>query len=289
MENWWKYCLSLITILVSVILWMSRDKLSNETYHHLDASEKLALSAKYVTIGNTLPQGTPKQMRILEKAIRLNPRNDEAWSSLGEPYLYQGLYKEWNSYINKAVQLNPERWQAQRGSEKLFFFRDYAGALYDLDATDTLTIDKTDYVDRNSVDYLRGLCYYALKNYDKAQEYFELYLKTENAKTGSKQIDKTAYLYQGMIANYKQDYKGAIEVLKKGIGEYDHYADIFYQLAFAHFMIGEPETANEQIQKAKKLFEQNDYHRHKFNLYEVIDQIYLSDIEKLQKEIECFL
>lgn len=285
MGNWWKYCLSLVFLSV----WVSCDKLSNETYHHLEEKEKLALSAKYVTLANTLQRGTPKQMRMLEKAIRLNPRNDEAWTNLGEPYLYTGLYQEWNTYMNKAVLLNPERWQAQRGSDKLFFFKDYAGALCDLDATDTLTVNKTDYVDKNSVDYLRGLCYYGLKNHDKANEYFELYLKTETEKTGSKQIDKTAYLYLGIIANYHQDYQSAIEILKKAIGEYDHLADVFYQLALAYFMSGDPAIANEHITKSKELFEQDDYHKHRFHLYEVIDQLYLSEIEKLEIEISCFL
>jgi len=285
MENWWRYCLSLFLMMSCV----SCDRLSNETYHHLSENEKRELSSKYTSLAGRIAHGSPKNIKLLEKAIRLDPRNDAAWVNLGETYLQRGLYAEWNKYNDKAIQLNPKEWQARRGQDKLFFFRDYAGALYDLDITDTLTVGKTDYIYNTSVDYLRGLCYYGLKNHDKATEYFNLYLKTENEKTGSKQLDKTAYLYLGMIENYNQNYSAAIEILSKGIGEYDHLADIYYQLALAHFMIGESEIADQQINEALTLFNQKNYHKSQFQLYEVIDQLYLKNIRKLQAEIECFL
>lgn len=284
METCWKYCLSILVLVTS----MGCDKLSNETYHHLDPNEKIELSSKYVVMANVMNNTSPKRMRLLEKAIRLNPRNDEAWVRLAEPYLQKGLYKEWSQYNDKAIKLNPEQWQAQRGQAKLFYFRDFAGALYDFDVTDTLTVDKPDYIYNTSVDYLRGLCYYGLKNHDKATEYFNLYLKTENEKTGSKQIDKTAFLYLGMIENYHQNYEDAIKILEKAIGEYDHFADIYYQLALSNFMLGNIEVAAQHIEKSKKLFDQNDYHKQRFRLYEMIDQLYLGDIERLEKEIACF-
>jgi tetratricopeptide (TPR) repeat protein len=90
-------------------------------------------------------------------------------------------------------------WQAWRGYDRLFYFRDYAGALFDLDATDTLTWDQVDYPQNISVDYLRGLCYMGLKDYDRAIEYFKKFAEDEATKVGEEFIDEAVFLYLGKI------------------------------------------------------------------------------------------
>ncbi len=282
MENWWKYCLSGFLILLMV----SCDRLSNETYHKLSEHEKRKLASNYLGLSKLIEAGTPKNMRLLEKAARIDPRNELVWKELAEPYLARGFYKEWNECYEKAIALNPKAWQAWRGHSKLFYFRDYGGALFDFDATDTLTVDKTDYVRVTSVDYLRGLCYYGLKNYDKAKEYFDRYLEAENGKTGTKEIDATAHVYLGLIANYFQDYTQAIKILEEGIQLNDELADLHYHKAYAHFMEGEITSASADILTAKRLFEEKNYHKNLF--YEVIEQIYERDLSELEAEISCF-
>lgn len=282
MENWWKFCLSGLVILSIA----SCDRLSNETYHKLSEHEKRQLASNYLGLSKLLEQGSPKNMRLLEKAARISPQNELVWRELASPYLTRGFYKEWNAYSEKAIALNPEAWQAWRGHSKLFYFRDYGGALFDFDVTDTLTVDKTDYVHVTSVDYLRGLCYYGLKNYDKSKEYFHLYLEEENAKTGTKEIDASAYLYLGIIENYYQNYEQALELLDKGIAVNEEMADLNYQKAFAHFMSGNISDAVAEIEQAKTLFEEENYHKSRF--YEVIDQIYERDLLELEAEIACF-
>ena len=287
MENCWKYCLSVVLL----ALLSSCDNLSNETYHHLEIDERRKLSSEYVGLSKRLEQGSPEQMKALEKACRLDPRNEQAWTLLSSPYLYRGLYDEWHSHMEKAIELHPEESSPTRGMNKLLYFRDYAGALYDFDLTDTLTVDKPDYIYINrkakSVDYMRGLCYYGLKNYDKAEEYFNKYYETESSKTGSKEIDNTAFLYRGMMANEQQNYSRAITILSEGLEEGWPIADIHYQLAFAQFMLGQSSAAHQSLAKCQALFDDGKYHRHR--LYEVIGQLYERDIISLGSEIECFL
>ena len=286
MANWLKYYLSIFTLLCL----LSCDHLSNETYHHLTPHEMRKLSADHVTYSNMFSEGSPEHMRTLEKAARINPKNEQAWKGLALPYLLTGQYKEWNYYASLAVSLNPKAAQAQRGHSKLFYLRDYGGALYDFDATDTLTLNKTDYVNlfrkQISVDYLRGLCYFGLKNNDMATTYLMRYINEENAKTGSKEIDPSAYLYLGKIENKKQNYRDALELLNKGIDPYNKMADIHYEKAYAHFMLGEIPKAAEQNKIAETYFKEKQYHRS--TLYEVLDQLYMSHIEKLDADIECF-
>lgn len=284
MENCWRYYLSMFLL----FLLCGCDHFSNETYHHLEQTERRKLSSDYVSLAHTTYDGgSPKRMKLLEKATRLDPRNEQAWAELASPYLLRGMYDEWHNHMDKAIDLHPEEMQARRGRDKLFYFRDYAGALYDFDVTDTLTVEKPDYIYNTSVDYLRGLCYYGLKNHKKSKEYFNKYIKTENEKTGSKQIDNTAFLYLGMIANNEQDYDAAISILEKGLEQGEELADHHYQIAFAHFMSGDAQTAIKSITLCHELFDTDDFQNNRF--YEVINQLYQRDIDALKADIECFL
>ncbi len=283
MENLWRYSLSLFLLAVGLV---SCVELSNETYAHLTVQERQKKSGDLVSLSRFARLGSPKHMRILDKAIRLDSRNELAWKRMSNPFLYNGLYEEWNRFSDKAIKLNAKEWQGWRGYQKLFFFRDYGGALYDLDATDTLTLNKTDYAESKSVDYLRGLCYLGLKNHEKAQEFFQMYLDKEAAYEGSVQTDQTVYTYLAIIANYEQEYEKAIELLEK-VDDEDIYADKYYQLALAQFMLGYIEEAEDSISKAGEHYEEGNYHR---NIqFEVIHQLYGSHIEALRKDIECFL
>jgi len=134
MERLWKYCLSII---VMTLVFSSCIELSNETYYHLSWDERRKLSADYTQLAKRLERGSPKSMRLLEKSVVIDPNNDLAWRELSLPYLYAGKIKAWNEHMSKAVDLNAEAWQAWRGYQKLYFFRDYSGALFDFDATDT--------------------------------------------------------------------------------------------------------------------------------------------------------
>lgn len=261
-------------------------ELSNETFKDLTVQERQKKSGDYVSLARYAKMGSPKHMRILDKAIRLDPRNELAWKRMSGPFLFNGLYEEWNRYSDKAIKLNPKEWQGWRGYQKLFYFRDYGGALYDLDATDTLTLNKTDYAENHSVDYLRGLCYLGLKNHKKAEEFFQMYLDKEAAYEGSVQTDQTVYTYLAIIANYQQDYKKAIELLDK-VDDEDISTDKFYQLAFAQFMLGYISQADENIKKARESYEEGHYHKN--YVFEVLHQVYESHIESLARDIECFL
>ena len=282
MGNWWKYCLSLI----SAIYFISCLEFSDETFRHLSPAERQKLSADYVSMTSYTRTGSKKHMQILEKAARIDPKNEQAWKRLSEPFLFIGKYREWHTFSKKAIELNPKTWQGWRGYHKLYYFRDYGGALYDLDATDTLTINKTDYAQNQSVDYLRGLCYLGLKNHEKAIEYFELYLDKEKNALGSVEIEHTVYLYLARIQNYFQNYKAALDILAE-VDQNEILADHYYQAAFAHFMKGEINEAQQKIELCREKFIAGDYHKSPF--YEVPHQIYLYDIDLLAYDIECFL
>lgn len=275
-----KYCLS---IFIVAILFCSCFELSNETFYHLTWDERKKLSIEYTHLAKLLERGSPENMRLLEKAVIVDPKNDLAWRELSLPYLYAGMIKDWNENMSKAVELNAEEWQAWRGYQKLYFFRDYSGALFDLDATDTLTRNQVDYPQNISVDYLRGLCYLGLKQYDKSTEYFQKYIKDESQKVGEKYVDETAFLYLGIVANYQEDYETAIGYFNRAIAYESGPADIDYHKASAMLKLGEIDKAQELLLNAKKKFKDDE--RLKAFFYEAIEELYIQDIRTLEARL----
>jgi len=280
MEKLLKYCLSLIIILYG---FSACDNLSNETYYHLTDEEKKSKSIKYTSLAALVERGSPKSMRLLEKAVRLDPNNDIAWRELSLPYLYAGMIKEWNENIGKAIEINPEGWQSWRAHDRMYYFRDFAGALYDLDATDFLTVDQVDYAHNASVDYLRGVCYLGLNDYPKSIEYFNKYIEDEKSKVGDKFVDETAFLYLGIIAIHKENYSLAIKHLLRGIQYEDGYADFHYHLAKAYCYLGDHKKASLEIETALKKYD--DKNRLRGFRYEAFGQIYRSQITELKNMI----
>jgi len=281
MERSWKYCLSLFAIL---LVFSSCVELSNETYYHLDWDERRKLSADYTQLAKRMQRGSPKNMRLLEKAVVIDPKNDLAWRELSLPYLYAGMIKEWNENMSNAVDLNAEAWQAWRGYQKLYFFRDYSGALFDFDATDTLTWDKTDYPQNISVDYLRGLCYLGLEQYDESTRYFNKYIADESEKVGEKYVDETAFLYLGIICNYQSKYKEAIKYFNRAVEFEKGVADVDYHKAQALLNIGKHSEAEELLLNAKKKFEDDERMRGWY--YETIEELSINDFATLEASIK---
>lgn len=275
-----KYCLSIFCV---SLLFTSCVELSNETFYHLSWEERKDLSREYTQLAKLLPRGSTKNMRLLDKAVIIDPNNDLAWRELALPYLYTGMIKEWNEHMTKAVEINPEEWQAWRGYQKLYFFRDYSGALFDFDATDTLTKNSVDYPQNISVDYLRGLCYLGLQQYDQSTLYFNKYIDDETLKVGDKYVDETAFLYLGIIANYEERYEEAIEYFNRAIAYERGPADVDYHKARALLKIGKIDEAQEFLHNAKKKFEDDE--KMQAYYYEAIEELYITDFTTLEASI----
>lgn len=273
-----------LNIVFLCLIFSSCLKLSNENFRHLSIDEKRALSAEYTQLAKRLEMGSPKNMMLLDKAIRINPNNDLAWREKALPYLYAGMFDEWNSNIEKAIELNPEAWQAWRGFDRLFYFRDYAGALFDLDATDTLTRNQVDYPQNISVDYLRGLCYFGLSDYPKALEYFDTFVNDEKLKVGDAYIDETVFLYMGRIKMCLGKYDEAIQHLERGLKYENSLADFNYYLARIYCIHDELDKALQELSIAKEKFE--DGNRLRGYRYEAIGQLYDSDLDEFEKDLQ---
>lgn len=247
-------------------------------------AEKEKLSRQLLASdGKQYYQGSVPEQYVLEEALQLDPKHAAAWRELGAAPLKRGFPKEAMAAYAKAVEYDPEGWQGWRGYLYLYFYRDYEKAIADFNATDTITPDVTDYPQGQSVDYMRGLCYYGLNDFQTALEYFSRYIEEVTADPGESWVDPYAFLYRGLTYEKLNRVDLALLDFDKGLKNYPMLSDCFYHQARLHLASGSYEKALTLINEARLHFVDGFYHQRPY--VEVQDQIYVEDIERLEEEI----
>ncbi len=279
MERSLKYCLSL---LFGISMgWSGCTHIPDRL---TEAEREALVEAKFDTL-HRLYQGSPENMRLLREVTVLEPCHAEAWRELSIPYLKRGYPGTWAQYSNKVIACGGHDWIGYRGHNYLFFYRDYERALQDFNALDTLTPGFTDYPQATSDLYLRGLCYFGLKQYEKAMAYFDKYIAEEAASPGGFDfIDQNAFLYRGIIRYRLGEYTAALEEFKQGLRLFDQSADLHFHIARTKLALENLEGAYESIERSQKYFQMGYFNQHGY--VEVLEQIYLYDIQHLKEHLQ---
>jgi tetratricopeptide (TPR) repeat protein len=229
-------------------------------------------------------QGSVPEQFILEEGLSFDTLNPALWRERATPYLKRGFPVDAFHYYKKEVDLAPQLWQGWRGYLYLYFYRDYNRAIADFNATDTLTTI-TDYPQGQSVDYMRGLCYYGLNDNETALKYFTQYIDEVTRQKDESWVDVYAFLYRGLTYERLNKPELALKDFRTG-SKYDTRLSDFYfhqvRLIREQPLFDESEVSR-LIKKAKENFMSGYFHHRDY--VEVHDQLYLEDIEKLEKEV----
>lgn len=228
-------------------------------------------------------QGSVGEQLLFDEALMYDSTNAGVWQGIGTPLLKRGFAMEMHAAYEGAVANDPERWQGGRGYCYLYFYRDYGRAIADFDATDSLSNGEVDYPHGQSVDYMRGIGYYGLADYNKALAYLSKYVESVMAKEGEAWVDPYAVLYRGLSYEKTGEMERALEEFDRVIRIYPNLSDPFYHKARILTKSQNFTEAKLSIAKAKEYFKQGYYHQRPY--VEVLEQIYLMDIVELEKEL----
>ncbi|WKN46344.1 tetratricopeptide repeat protein [Tunicatimonas pelagia] len=249
--------------------------------------EKLQLSkqlAFMVGSGYYYNQGTVPDQFLIDEALKYNAENAVAWRERGIPYLKRGFPYEMHTYYQKVIEYDPVQWQGWRGYLYLYFYRDYERAIADFNATDTLTPDFTDYPQAQSVDYMRGLCYYGLEDYSMALQFFTRYVDEVTQEKDESFVDTYAFLYRGLTHEKLNQPDDALADFDRALKYYPQLSDCYYHKSRIHYQRGENAQALQLVQEAEKYFQQGYFHLRPY--VEVQEQIYQYDIDQLIRKID---
>ena len=189
-------------------------------------------------------------------------------------YLKSGDFLTWKKLMDKAVELDPIENLSYRGWCRYQFFRDYKGAIKDIEKLDSL-IDYNIGFSQDGAYHLniaKALCYKALGQKEKAIAIIEKQLKEEDHSVGLYD-----YLHLGVLYLELGKHEEAIKAFNLQSSFYE-YADNQYYLALAEKQLGKKETYKNHLVKAKELYLKREY---MFGVYtERQDKVYLQEIEK---------
>jgi tetratricopeptide (TPR) repeat protein len=202
-----------------------------------------------------------------DEALKICPYFAYAYQQKSVAYLKSGDFLTWKYLIDKAVEYDPQGNLGYRGWCRYQFFRDYQGAITDIERLSNLMGNNTSIGYGANGDYqlniAKALCYSALGEKQKAIEIIENELKKETYRVGL--FD---YYQLGVTYFELKNYKKALAYLEKQ-NQINQLAETAYYQAQI-FKTQNNEPAYEQAKAlALKLYKENkklfDPYTHHFN------------------------
>lgn len=217
-----------------------------------------------------------KFQEILDKSIAIDSTFDYPYWAKSIAYLKSGDFITWKKLIDKAVELDPKTHLGYRGWCRYQFFRDYKGAIEDIEELDRL-VDYDIGQCQNGVYHLnvaKALCYKALGQKDKAIQILENQIQQNQQQDFVGGYD---YLHLGVLYFEVGDLERSLEFLSKQEQSND-LAENQYYLALIYKEKGDMTQFEYSIQKAKAYYLKGDKLRDAYS--NPLDKIYFKDIQK---------
>ena len=227
-------------------------------------------------------QGSVPEQFQLKEAMKLDSTDADLWREFGTARVKRGILDEMYYYYNEAVKRKPEKWAGFRGYLYLYFYRDYERAIADFNLGDEAN-GQVDYSQGQSHDYMRGIAYYGMKDYTTAIDFLDRYINKVVEEEGESWVDVYAVLYKGLALLQLERFDEAIVEFDRVLKYYPNLSDCFYHKARIYVARGQFDLAMKELEKAEEYFQKGYYHQRPY--VEVLEQIYLQDIQELRKEI----
>lgn len=207
-----------------------------------------------------------------DKALEICPDYAVIYKHKSTAYLKTGDFINWMKLMNKAVALNPKENLDYRGWCRFQFFRDYQGAIDDIEALEKM-VDYDIGMCQNGKYHLniaKALCYKMLGKKQKAIQIIENQISKDKEFVGLYD-----YLHLGVLYLEEKQYDKALIALEKQ-EEINNLADNVYYKALIYKATGKEYL--QLMHLAKEKYINQEY------LYDVythqVDKVFLSDIEK---------
>jgi len=210
-----------------------------------------------------------------DEVLKISPNFAYAYREKSTSYLKSGDFITWKKLIDKAVELEWRTNLGYRGWCRYQFFRDYEGAINDIEKLDSLANYDIGYGQNGDyhLNIAKGICYSAIGQKQKAIEIFKQQINTLN-------YDAGLYDYYQLGVTYfeTEDYKNALTCFEKQT-KINPLAENEYYKAKIFRILKNQIEADKHKDLAVKLYRDNkilfDDYTHHYN------KVYFEEIESL--------
>lgn len=229
-------------------------------------------ACKYIENAMLPFQLTKAYHDIYNEALDICPDYHPAYRNKSTAYLKTGDFVKWMELMDRAVELAPEEHLSYRGWCRLQFFRDYKGAIADIERLDSISKYDIGYSQNGTyhLNVAKALCYKMLGQKNKAIKIIE-----DHFESGVTSRDLYDYYHLGVLYYEKKEYEKALLQFKNQLNEYD-FAGNKYYMSLTYSALKNAKTAKETMQNALELYNNNmvmyDPYTHQ------VDKVYKSQI-----------
>lgn len=223
-----------------------------------------------------LYQFSKKYQTVMDEALAIDSTFDYPYWAKSIAYLKSGDFITWKGLIDKAVQYNPTGHLGYRGWCRYQFFRDYEGAISDLELLDSLVDYDPGYCQNGDyhLNIAKGLCYKAMGKKQKAIAIIE---KQIEANVKDEFVGPYDFLHLGVLYLETEQFEKAIKAFTEQ-STVNELAENQYYLALALGQQGQKVLARKHLFLAKELYADDQKMFDPYNW--PMDKIFASDIEQ---------
>jgi len=218
--------------------------------------EKLALYETLMNASGTniYYQGSVAERMLIHEGLAFNPSGATGQRELGVPYLKRGFASKANDYYTKAVEEDPQEWLGYKAYCWLYFYRDYKTVLEEVDRYDAYTPDFVDYPQSTSVNFMRGVSYLQLGDYDNAITYLDMHLNFEAENTGYDYVEYVNYVVLGQAYQQKGLHEKADSIYSLGLLHHSKASELHFHKAQNLKLMGKENEAKSSLDLAQNYY-----------------------------------
>lgn len=222
---------------------------------------------------NHFYQFSKEHQQIMDEAIVIDPTYAYPYWEKSFAYLKSGDFLTWKKLIDKVVDLEPSEYLGYRGWCRYQFFRDYEGAIADIEKLDEMVDHEIGFAQNGDyhLNIAKAICYKALGQKEKALKIMEKQLALEDHFLGVYD-----YFHLGVLYLETGQTEKALSTFEKQNKE-NPLAENNYYWALAQKAAGNDKAYQAKLEEAITLYKGQ---RNLFDPYtHHADKVFLSDIE----------
>lgn len=142
-------------------------------------------------------------------------------------------------YYGKVVDFDLMGWIGWCGYFYFYFYCDYEWVFIDFNCLDIIMFGVVDYLQLISVEFMWGICYLQLDQYEEVIDYFDWYIVYEDSVVGFDYILVEIFFFCGIVLWRKGDLVEVQCFFEMGIELESYNVDFYYWLVKFYFEIGD--------------------------------------------------
>jgi len=269
-------------IIIIAIIFYGCAKNDNERvlYKNLSIKEKDSIAENYHKISNYFLQPSSLYRVYKDSALLVTPDNVSFRQKLSYSYKKRGEHIKAMEILNEAVVYGIEQNNTDalgyRAWSLLYYYRDYEGAILDIDKIEEMTGATYNICWGEPCGFQKGQALYKLKKYDEAISAFQQVCKDEKEKGFTPEDNMYLFFYMGRCYEEKKEFNKAIQNYQVAIKAHDKFPEVYYRLGKIRMKLSDYKGAMTFFNKAKEYIDykiQEPY-------IERFDELFMHMIEK---------